>query len=294
MPTVIPQILLNYAEARDRLGVSHAYVRRLENRLIHENMGLVHKCSIGFTEGWNATEIEDLKQEGCKGLLKALRRYNPEMGHAFSSLAVPTIKGEMSHWVRSRRSGSGDLKVTRTWYDAWAAVNSTARKLGRLLPEVDLDLVALCFGKTRGVFRFDRELYDRTIEYCVEHSPMSPPAVIAEYLRDEAQSYLFSEPEWQELKQVMSSTPVLQIDECLVGELISEDERSWLVNVFGRLDFTTAEVLNLIYVERPQDVDIDTHIASVARKLDRSIEEIKGRAAIGLQCVREELERLSA
>lgn len=38
---------------------------------------------------------EDLFQQGCVGLMKALSRYDPGMGTAFSTYAVPVILGEM-------------------------------------------------------------------------------------------------------------------------------------------------------------------------------------------------------
>ena len=40
-------------------------------------------------------EAEELYQQGCIGLMKALARYQPEKGVAFSTYAVPVILGEM-------------------------------------------------------------------------------------------------------------------------------------------------------------------------------------------------------
>lgn len=40
-------------------------------------------------------EPEELYQQGCIGLMKALSRYQPETGVAFSTYAVPLILGEM-------------------------------------------------------------------------------------------------------------------------------------------------------------------------------------------------------
>lgn len=37
-----------------------------------------------------------------EGLCKASYRYDPESGYKFSSLATPTIRGELLHWIRDR------------------------------------------------------------------------------------------------------------------------------------------------------------------------------------------------
>ncbi|MFG2683274.1 sigma-70 family RNA polymerase sigma factor [Streptomyces sp. NPDC048392] len=43
---------------------------------------------------------EDLQQVACLGLVKAVDRFDPELGHAFLSYAVPTIDGELKRHLR--------------------------------------------------------------------------------------------------------------------------------------------------------------------------------------------------
>jgi RNA polymerase sigma-B factor len=84
---------------------------QLRNRLVRMNMGLVRKvahrlarqCSIPY---------EDLEQCGYLGLIAAIERFDPTQGCAFSSFAVPYIRGEILHFLRDRAT---PVKIPRRW-----------------------------------------------------------------------------------------------------------------------------------------------------------------------------------
>ena len=71
----------------------------LRNRIVQMNSRLVqqvasrmvHRCSLDF---------DDLVQIGHLGLIKAVERFDPNTGYAFSSFAVPLIRGEILHYIR--------------------------------------------------------------------------------------------------------------------------------------------------------------------------------------------------
>lgn len=76
-------------------------------KLITENMGLVHSCA-GKFKG-KGVEYDDLFQAGCVGLVKAADGFEAERGFAFSTYAVPVILGEIRRVFRD----GGSVKVGR-------------------------------------------------------------------------------------------------------------------------------------------------------------------------------------
>ncbi len=94
-----------------------AYYRKpsvkTRNQLVKLNLGLVKK--IAYSIGRQCAEpYEDLQQIGYLGLIRAIERYNPFLGSAFSSFAIPYIRGEILHYLRDR---SNLMKIPRRWQD---------------------------------------------------------------------------------------------------------------------------------------------------------------------------------
>ncbi|UIE39578.1 RNA polymerase sigma factor SigF [Leptodesmis sichuanensis] len=84
---------------------------RLRNQLVQLNAGLVRKIAHRVSHQC-AEPYEDLEQIGYLGLIRAIERFNPGQGCAFSSFAVPYIRGEMLHFLRDR---SSTVKIPRRW-----------------------------------------------------------------------------------------------------------------------------------------------------------------------------------
>lgn len=85
----------------------------LRNRLVRLNAGLVRKIAHRLSHQC-AEPYEDLEQIGYLGLIRAIERFKPNQGFAFSSFAVPYIRGEMLHSLRDR---SSTIKLPRRWQD---------------------------------------------------------------------------------------------------------------------------------------------------------------------------------
>lgn len=83
----------------------------LRNKLVQLNLGLVRKEAHRWLN--QCTEsYDDLIQVGCLGLIRAIERFDMSKGHAFSSFAVPYIRGEIQHYLRDK---SPQVRIPRRW-----------------------------------------------------------------------------------------------------------------------------------------------------------------------------------
>ena len=82
--------------------VTHTREEKIEN-----NIGLVHSIAARFKG--RGVDYEDLFQNGCVGLIKAVDNFDESKGFAFSNNAVPVIMGEIKRIFRD----GGAIKVSR-------------------------------------------------------------------------------------------------------------------------------------------------------------------------------------
>jgi RNA polymerase sigma-B factor len=90
--------------------------------------------------------LDDLMQVACLGLVKAVDRYDPDRGHAFSSYAVPTILGELRRYFRDyswamrmpRELQELSLRIEHAWADL-AATDGHTPTVRQLADRLDSD-----------------------------------------------------------------------------------------------------------------------------------------------------------
>ena len=87
---------------------AHQGDKKARESAVEENMGLVMHVVKRY-QG-KTTDMEDLIQIGCIGLLKAVDYFDLNMDVRFSSYAVPMILGEIRRYLRD----DGMLKVSRS------------------------------------------------------------------------------------------------------------------------------------------------------------------------------------
>jgi RNA polymerase sigma-B factor len=84
---------------------------RVRNQLVQINFGLVRKEAHYWINQCHES-YEDLLQVGCMGLMRAIEKFELSKGNAFSSYAMPYIRGEIQHYLRDK---GVTVKIPRRW-----------------------------------------------------------------------------------------------------------------------------------------------------------------------------------
>ncbi|BAD80499.1 RNA polymerase sigma factor SigF [Synechococcus elongatus] len=111
-------IVVNQAALRTRgmeLLVAYAETPSiaLRNQIVQLNLGLVRKIAHRLSRQCSEP-YEDLEQIGFMGLIRAIERFQPHQGCAFSSFAVPYIRGEILHFLRD---SCHSIRIPRRWQE---------------------------------------------------------------------------------------------------------------------------------------------------------------------------------
>ncbi len=76
--------------------------RRREGRLVARHIPLLKTIIKQQLHKYGSIGIDEMYSLGLIALLKAVRRFDPERGYKFSSIALPFIIGEWRHWIRDK------------------------------------------------------------------------------------------------------------------------------------------------------------------------------------------------
>jgi RNA polymerase sigma-B factor len=83
----------------------------VRNELVKLNFGLVRKEAHYWINQCQES-YDDLMQVGCLGLIRAIEKFELSKGNAFSSYAVPYIRGEIQHYLRDK---GVTVRIPRRW-----------------------------------------------------------------------------------------------------------------------------------------------------------------------------------
>jgi DNA-directed RNA polymerase specialized sigma subunit len=101
--------------------------RRAEERMVKQHIPLLKLIIQQQIHKYRCIEVDELYSLGLIGLLKAVRRFDPERGFKFSTIALPFILGEWRHYIRDHNF----------WLKAPGAVRQRGMQARRLLERGD-------------------------------------------------------------------------------------------------------------------------------------------------------------
>ncbi len=97
----------------------------LRNKIVQENAGLVRQVAHHYAHR-SKEPYEDLQQVGYLGLIRAIEKYKSNQGYTFSSFAIPSIRGEILHYLRDKVS---TVRIPRKWQELHSKGNKVRKQL---------------------------------------------------------------------------------------------------------------------------------------------------------------------
>jgi RNA polymerase sigma-B factor len=107
----------------------------VRNQIVQLNLGLVRKEARHWIDQCGEN-YEDLLQVGSIGLIQAIERFDLEKGYAFSTFALPYIRGEIQHYLRDKGSS---MRIPRRWLELRSKAATTTRELRECLQRQPTD-----------------------------------------------------------------------------------------------------------------------------------------------------------
>jgi RNA polymerase sigma-B factor len=223
----------------------------VRNQLVKLNFGLVRKETHYWSNQCHES-YEDLLQVGCLGLIRAIERFEISKGYAFSSFAIPYIRGEIQHYLR-------DKGVTMRIPRRWLALQQQAIGVSRSLRE-----------------KYNRQPTDSELAAALGISP------------DEWQEIKFA---WVNRAPLSLDVPVQDGEEgsTSLGDLVidhryrsfqlAQEDQIRLQQALVQLEKRTREVLEFVFLHDLTQKQVAEHLGisviTVSRRVKKGLELLK-------------------
>ena len=109
---------------KEMFARAHAGDARARDALVDRFMPMARSVARSFFKG--GAEQEDILQVAALALVKAIDRYDPSYGTAFSSFAIPTISGELKRFFRDASWG---MRVPRALQELSLSVEAAIAEI---------------------------------------------------------------------------------------------------------------------------------------------------------------------
>ncbi len=192
----------------------------LRNRLVVQNRPLAREIAHRFKDQC-PEPYEDLEQIASIGLIKAVEKYDPSRGAAFSSFAVPYIQGEIQHALRDDY-GSGP-KVPRREIE----LSSRAKRLVNVFDTLGIELDETVLA--RGL-----KVSSQKLRNAIEARNRKPVKSLDEVIHEPADEIqLERDNSWIKQHLAILPEPVqsVVIEHCLRGKSVAQIARKHKVPV---------------------------------------------------------------
>ncbi|MEM9002964.1 MAG: RNA polymerase sigma factor SigF [Cyanobacteria bacterium P01_F01_bin.86] len=236
------ELLQHYHQSRE------AHVR---NRLVQLNIGLVRREAHRWARQSNES-FDDLMQVGSLGLINAIERFDLSKGYAFSSFAIPYIRGEIQHYLRDR---SATMRIPRKWqslaYQARKAIQTLRTDLHRQPTDAEIaDALGISLEEWHDVKLATRN-----------RSPLSLDApILDEETRSASLSDVLPDPKYRSFQ-------------------LAEEDRIRLQQALQQLEERTRKILEFVFLQ-------DLTQKETAERLGISSVTVSRRVKHGLQRLR--------
>ncbi len=193
--------------AEDEQALAHRFRNEDDldaaRELVHSHLRFVVHVARGYS-GYGL-QLGDLIQEGNIGLMKAVKRFDPDMGVRLVSFAVHWIRAEMHEFIlknwrivkvattKAQRKLFFNLRKSKTrlgWMNA-AEVSAVAKDLNVSEREV-LEMESRLSGRDIG--------FDAPTDEDEDHAPPSPVSYLVAHDEDPSQSYEREDSESSQLE----------------------------------------------------------------------------------------------
>lgn len=223
----------------------------VRNQLVNLNFGLVRKEAY-FWSNQCTENYEDLLQVGCLGLIRAIERFELSKGHAFSSFALPYIRGEIQHYLRDRGSS---VRIPRRWLTLQRQGVAIARNLQAKYNRQPTD------SEVAAALKLSTEEWQEIKLACQNKAPIS------------------------------LDTPVRDEDECAtcLAELVpdpkyrsfqlAQEDQIRLQQALVQLENRTREILEFVFLydltQKEVAERLDISVVTVSRRLKKGLDSLK-------------------